>query len=98
MQGTSINVWKKDFPLLRLEIKVAEKESQKEQLSNPVKVILNKRFELFFSQIEAQIAYKKYIAKSEKDLMDARHLEVVFDNLSNDKLEYYKKKFLGEFK
>jgi len=39
---------------------------------------------LFMTNIEAQIAYKRYIAKSEKDMADARHLELVFQGLKFD--------------
>jgi hypothetical protein len=97
-EGTSINIWKKEFPLLRLEIKFARKSSQIEQLKNPFEITLNDNYKLYFSQIEAQIAYKRYIANSEKDLKDARHLEITFDNLDKDKIEYYKNIFMKEFK
>ncbi|MEM2131364.1 MAG: hypothetical protein QXR96_02490, partial [Candidatus Woesearchaeota archaeon] len=97
LDGLSINVWQKDFALLRMEIKIAKTRTQKEQLENPLIVILNEKYKLFFSQIESQIAYKRTIAKSEKDLKDARHLEIVFDNLDKNKIEKYSKLFLEEF-
>ncbi|MBN2367385.1 hypothetical protein JXC34_00070 [Candidatus Woesearchaeota archaeon] len=98
MQGTSINLWEDEFPLLRMEIKIAEKYTQKDQLANSIKVTLNNKFRLNFSQIETQIAYKKFIAKSEKDMMDARHLEIAFEGLSIEKINYYKELFIKEFK
>jgi predicted nucleotidyltransferase len=97
-KGTSINIWKKDFPLLRLEVKIAKKKSQKESLDNPIEVSINGKYRLFFPQIESQIAYKRYIAKSQKDIEDARHLEIVFSSIDKNKIKYYKNQFLEEFK
>lgn len=48
--------------------------------------------------IEGQIAYKRYIAKSEKDLADARHLEMVFEHADKKKISEYRKLFEAEFK
>ena len=87
-----INIWRKDLPLLRMEIKIARKTSQKLILNNPIKVNVNDR-EIFFSKIESQIAYKRYISASEKDLEDARHLEIVFEDIDKEKIKYYKRIF-----
>jgi len=78
--------------LLRMEIKIARKTSQKLILNNPIKVNVNDR-EIFFSKIESQIAYKRYISASEKDLEDARHLEIVFEDIDKEKIKYYKRIF-----
>ena len=90
-----INVWRKNFPLLRLEIKIAFKKSQLEAFSNPVTVSFGGK-KLTFAQIESQIAYKRYILKSEKDLEDARHLELVFKGISSKLIQRYKKEFEHE--
>ncbi len=95
-KGTPINIWVKNFPLLRMEIKVAKKNSELLQLNNPLIIIFGDK-KLKFAQIESQIAYKRYIAKSQKDLEDARHLEIVFEGLSLEKIKYYKSLFLSEF-
>ncbi|MFH1638622.1 MAG: hypothetical protein ABIB71_09410 [Candidatus Woesearchaeota archaeon] len=95
--GLPINIWKKGFPLLRLETKFALKMSQKMAIREKVKVVFISH-ELYFGGIESQIAYKRYIAKSDKDLKDARHLEVVFLDLSKEKIEHYRKIFEAEFK
>ena len=89
MKNTAINVWRKNLPLLRMEIKVAKKPGQKLIVSNPIKVNVNGK-EILFGQIESQIAYKKYISGSEKDLEDARHLEIVFEDINKEKIKYYK--------
>ena len=92
----SINMWKKNLPLIRLEIKIAKKHSQKMSLKNKIKIIYNGGF-LLFSPIEYQIAYKKAILKSEKDIEDARHLEIVFKNLNKEIIDSYTELILKEF-
>ena len=95
MKSTAINIWRKNFPLLRMEIKVAKKPSQKLVLNNPIKVNINNK-EILFGQIESQIAYKRYISGSDKDLEDARHLEIVFEDINKEKIKYYKDIFEKE--
>lgn len=95
MKGTAINIWRKGFPLLRMEIKLARKPGQKMVLKNPVRVSFGDK-EILFGQIESQIAYKRYISASEKDLEDARHLEIVFEGLEKEKIKYYKNIFEKE--
>ena len=90
--GLPINVWRKNFPLLRLEIKFALKNSQIKAFANPFAVCFSDK-KLKFAQIESQIAYKRYILKSEKDLEDARHLELVFEGLDKKLIQKYKKEF-----
>ena len=94
-EGLSVNVWKKGFYLLRLETKFALKKTQKLALTDSfVARFLGKK--LRFGSIEAQIAYKRYIAKSDKDLEDARHLEIVFEGLDKNKILFYKAEFIKE--
>lgn len=95
--GLPINVWRKNLPLLRLEIKFALKESQKKAFENPFTALFEGK-QLMFAGIESQIAYKRYILKSEKDLEDARHLELVFEGLDKNLIQKYKKEFEYEFK
>lgn len=92
----SINMWRKSLPLIRLEIKIAKKPSQKMSLKDKIKVFYNGDF-LFFSPVEYQIAYKKAILKSDKDLEDARHLEIVFKNINKELIDSYTKIVLKEF-
>lgn len=94
MDNLPINVWRKDKPLLRMEIKLAKKTSQL-VLNNPITVHINNK-SILFAQIESQIAYKRYISKSEKDLEDARHLEIVFEDINKEKIKYYKELFEKE--
>ncbi len=92
----SINMWKKGLYLIRIEIKIAKKQSQKMALIDKIKVFYNDGF-LFFSPIEYQIAYKKNILKSDKDLEDARHLEIVFKNINKELIDNYTKIVIEEF-
>lgn len=96
MDDLSVNMWRKNLPLIRLEIKIAKKYSQKLSLKDKIKVFYNGGF-FYFSPIEYQIGYKKSILKSEKDLEDARHLEIVFKNLNKEVIEEYSKLVLKEF-
>lgn len=95
MDNLPINVWRKEKPLLRMEIKTAKKTSQKLALNNPITVHIQNK-SILFAQIESQIAYKRYISKSEKDLEDARHLEIVFEGLNEENIKYYKELFKKE--
>jgi len=95
LNKTPINIWRKGFPLLRMEIKLAKKQSQKQVLLSPIHIKLDEK-EILFADIESQIAYKRYIAKSEKDLEDARHLEIVFEDIDKEKIKYFKRIFEKE--
>lgn len=95
-EGISINIWKKENQLIRMEVKFALKRTQKMALQNKIKVNFG-QYTIFIGNIEAQIAYKRFIAKSEKDLEDARHLEIVFKNLNKERINYYKEVFEAEF-
>lgn len=91
-ESLPINVWRKNFPLLRLEIRFALKKTQKSAIESAFTAIFSNK-KLRFGQIESQIAYKRYILKSEKDLEDARHLELVFEGLNQQLTQKYKKEF-----
>lgn len=94
--NVQINVWRNDFPLLRIEMKIASKLSQKLVLKERMAVKFKGKL-LYFAPVESQIAYKRFIAKSDKDLEDARHLEIVFKNLDRGRIERFKNLFLQEF-
>ncbi len=93
----SIRVWEKGFPLLNLKVKIAKSPAQKMAIEERIKVKLRKVI-LYFGPIEGQIAYKRYILKGQKDLEDARHLEIVFKGLNQKRIEEYRKVFEDEFR
>lgn len=92
---TPVCIWRKSFPLLRIEMKIATKPSQLIQFQDRIAVKF-KGNEFFMANIESQIAYKRYIAKSDKDLADARHLELVFEQIDQAKIGHYRKLFEAE--
>ncbi len=96
-KGMPISVWQKEFPLLRIEMKIATRHSQLVQFKDRI-IVKFKGNEFFMANIESQIAYKRYIAKSDKDIADARHLELVFQGLNPAKIENYRALFEEEFK
>ena len=83
-KGLPVSVWEKDFPLLRIEMKIASTPGRLLAFTDRLAVRF-KSHDLFMAGIEGQIAYKRYIAKSEKDLADARHLELVFEHADGKK-------------
>ena len=73
------------------EIKFAKNIRQEETLLKPLKVILPSGT-ILISSIEQQIAYKKFLLKSDKDIEDAAHLEKLFEGkLDNNLIQHYKK-------
>ena len=60
-------------------------------LSDKIKVI-TKKGELYVSSIPLQIAYKKYVLQTSKDLEDARHLQGIF-NVKDETIKNYKPLF-----
>ena len=95
-KGTPIGVWEKNFPLLRLDMKFPKEFSQRALFNDKFKVVFGKHH-LWMASIESTIAYKEEIAKSDKDMLDSRHLRLVFENLDKEKIETYKKLFNKEF-
>ena len=60
-------------------------------LSDKIKVV-TKKGELYVSSIPMQIAYKKYVLQTSKDLEDARHLQGMF-NVKDETIKNYKSLF-----
>lgn len=95
-KGLPVGVWRKGAPLLRIDMKFPFKQSQKGLFNDKVRVVIN-RESMWIANIESTIAYKEEIAKSDKDILDAKHLRSVFDGLDDQKIENYKKLFSLEF-
>ena len=75
-EGDSIRIAKKGEAIPNIEIKIAKKKTDKEQLENPIKAVIN-GLELPISPIESQIAFKFWLG-SEKDIEDAVYLYELF--------------------
>ena len=76
----------KVFP--NFEVKFVKDALDEFALREKIKVITNGG-NLFTSLIDLQIAYKKFVLKSQKDLEDARHLQNWF-SISDENINKYK--------
>lgn len=86
-------VWNEEgfFPP-EMEIKFPKDELDEEQLNERIKIPLTK-LNVYFSSIESNIAFKEEYLKSEKDLEDAKHLRIIYeDEINEDKINKIKEK------
>jgi hypothetical protein len=94
LKGDSVRyVWNKEgyFPP-EMEIKFAKDELDIEQIKTRVKLPLT-RLNIFFSTIEDNIAFKEELLKSDKDMEDAKHLRIIYEeSLDEDKINKIKEK------
>lgn len=84
-KGNSIRyVWDDEgfFPP-EMEIKFAKDEIDLEQLRNRTKLPLT-GLDIFFSPIEDNIAFKEEFLKSDKDIEDAKHLRIIYEEFINE--------------
>ncbi len=79
----------KVFP--NMEVKFVRDVLDRITLQSKVKV-MTKGGDLFVGNIEQQIAYKKFILMSQKDLEDARHLQLLF-GIDDHNINKYKEVF-----
>jgi len=83
----AIRFSRKGKPIPNMEFKMIKTDLDRYSLKNKIKVILNK-WKIYISPIEMQISYKLFLG-SEKDLEDAVHLYVVFnEKLNKEELTY----------
>lgn len=81
--NTSIRfTWKNKF-LPEMEIKFAKDILDEYQLRNRIKLELT-GLQVWFSDINTNVAFKEELLKSPKDLEDARHLRIVFSEMINE--------------
>jgi hypothetical protein len=93
-RGDSVRyVWDEDgyFPP-EMEIKFAKDELDLEQLRTRTKFPLT-GLDIYFSSIEDNIAFKEEWLKSDKDMEDAKHLRIIYeDSLDENKINNIKEK------
>ena len=82
--NTSIRYIRKEEFLPNMEIKFAKDELDNVQLENRTKLPLTK-MNFYFSSIETNIAFKEELLKSPKDMADAKHLRIIYENQLNEK-------------
>lgn len=95
--GISVRyVWNKTgyFPP-EMEVKFAKDRLDNEQLKERVKLPLTE-LDIYFSPIEYNIAFKEELLKSDKDLEDARHLRIIYEEtISEDKINKIKQDIIN---
>ncbi len=75
-----------------MEIKFAKDEIDFEQLKNRTKLPLT-RLNIYFSPIEDNIAFKEEFLKSDKDMEDAKHLRIIYEEtIDENKINQIKEK------
>ena len=85
VKGDSIRyVWNEEgfFPP-EMEVKFAKDEIDLEQLKNRIKLPLTK-LDIYFSPIDYNIAFKEELLRSDKDIEDAKHLRIVYEEEINE--------------
>ncbi len=88
---------KKDKPIPEMEVKFAKDRLDYYQLGQRIKLPLT-GLNVWFGNININIAFKEELLKSPKDLEDARHLRIVFKEMV-DELEIKEvKKMLKELR
>ena len=78
-EGLSVRFSEKNTTEPNFELKFPKRDTDYYSMNNPIKVIVNSKYEIITSPIELQVAYKLYLG-SEKDELDARHLYGLFKN------------------
>jgi len=90
-QGEAIRFAKKRMVIPNFEVKFMKNSVEEECFKQCLKVEMGKKV-LQVSNLELQIVFKEKILKSEKDIEDARHLRMVFDEkLNKEKIEYWER-------
>lgn len=79
----SIRFTLKDKPLPEMEVKFAKDHLDDYQMNHRVKLELT-GLDVWFSNINVNIAFKEELLKSPKDLEDARHLRIVYREKVDD--------------
>jgi len=88
---TSVRYTWRDRPLPEMELKMARDKVDEYQLATRTKLSLT-GLDIWFSNINVNIAFKEGYLKSEKDLKDAEHLRKVYPELvSEDEIDKVKK-------
>ena len=83
-QHTSVRYVEKERMLPQMELKFARDALDLYQLNTKTKLPLT-GLDLWFSNVNVNIAFKEHLLKSEKDLEDARHLRIVYPELVSEK-------------
>jgi hypothetical protein len=83
IKGDSVRYAWKDKFLPEMEVKFAKDDLDEEQLENRMKLPLTD-LDVFFSSVESNIAFKEELLGAEKDLEDAKHLRIIYEEEINE--------------
>lgn len=81
--NASVRFTWKDKELPEMEVKFAKDTLDEYQLKTRVKLELT-GLDIWFSNVNVNVAFKEELLKSPKDLEDARHLRIVYAELVNE--------------
>lgn len=84
LEDTSIRYVREGTLIPDMEVKLAKDEIDEYQLENRVKLPLTET-DFYFSSPETNIAFKEEYLKSDKDLEDARHLRIIYEEQLDEK-------------
>lgn len=87
----------KDKELPEMEVKFAKDLLDEYQLKNKVKLELT-CLDIWFSNVNVNIAFKEELLKSPKDLEDARHLRIVYSEQVNEEEIQTVKRLIKRFR
>ena len=91
-KGNSIRYIREGEMLPEMELKFAKDEIDNFQLNSRIKIPFTE-LDVYFPKIEEAIAFKEEYLKSDKDLEDARHLRIIYeDKIDEEYIEEFKKK------
>ena len=79
----SVRYMEKKRPLPQMDLNFARDELDEYQLKTKTKLKLT-GLDLWFSNVNVNIAFKEYLLKSQKDLEDAKHLRIVYKELISE--------------
>jgi len=82
--SASIRYTYKEHILPEMEFKLAKDALDEYQLRNRVKLPMT-GLDVWFSSINANIAFKEELLKSDKDIEDAKHLRIVYSSQVDEK-------------
>lgn len=83
LRDTSIRFVRKGTFVPDMELKLARDDLDEYQLDTRTRIPLT-GLDIYFSSIEANIAFKEHYLKSGKDLEDARHLRIIYSEKLDD--------------
>jgi hypothetical protein len=97
LNKTSIRYIRKKEFLPEMKLKMARDPLDDYQIKTRVKLPLTK-LDLWFSSIEMNIAFKEEALKSDKDLEDAKHLRIIYEEKIDEKEIEKIKKMIRQFR